>query len=282
MQVGGNGGCQPQILFNNGQMWNGVLPGGGVTISGTGSGVFDAGFFPIGFAAAGGNGPGSATFSINGTQIRSGGGGQAVWDVAGDLLGQTLGTWEVVVTFPSQPVGGFGFPPPLPSTSFGFCIFLGTNSLCNNAQNNSQANPQFPTGGGGGDPWVFTNVPSGMWFDPPYVDGFDYVGTGGTLFSSITLPTGFGNALQVWANGNQLGTFTGGSAVNLGDVGSFQVRGINPLVDAALSNAFPLQIFFTGGGTGSFTQTGIEAVPEPSTWVMLAAGALVVLRRRRV
>jgi len=54
--------------------------------------------------------------------------------------------------------------------------------------------------------------------------------------------------------------------------------GINPSVDAANPNAFPLQIFFSAS-TGSFTQTAF--VPEPSTFALIiVAGAALALRRR--
>lgn len=257
-----------------------TLPGGGAIISGTGSGLFDSSFFPIGFTATDISTP-TATFFINGNQIRSGQ-NAATWDIAADLLGQTLGTWSVVIQSPSLSGAGSG-PPPNVSRFFSYCVFLGSNSqLCNAQGSNTQSNPVFPTtpnNGGGG--FVFNNVPSGRWFDPPFVNGFEYTGTGGTLFDKITLPTGLGPSFSVWTGGSSLGTFAAGAAVDfvLGGVNSFQVRDINPSVDAANSNAFPLQIFFEGGGNGSFTQVPLDGVPEPSTWLLVAAALPLAARR---
>ena len=166
-------------------------------------------------------------------------------------------------------------------------MWIGTNQVCNTPANNSPANAIIPAPPGAGNPWRFTNVTNGQWTDPPFVNAFQYADTSGTKFDKIRLPTGYGNAFTIWTGAgftNHLGTFAGGSLVDfiLGGVDSFQIRDINPTVDAALPNAFPLQVFFEGGGNGSFTQTPLEdAVPEPATWMMLALGLPWLLRARR-
>ena len=128
---------------------------------------------------------------------------------------------------------------------------------------------------------------SGLWFDPPLTSGYDYVGTGGTLFTGITLPNGLGSAFQVFGGpgyGTNYGTFGANTMVNFGGpTEQFRITGIDPAVDAALANAFPLQIFFSSE-TGSFTQTplggGNSSVPEPTTWRLVGLGLVAALSKR--
>lgn len=295
--------CPPAGVVQNGP-FGGLMAlygGNGFTLSGTGSGTFDTGFFPVGFSGNGPLGPLTATFQINGTTVASGGPG--FFEISNQLAGQVLSTWQVTLTGASGaiPVGPFQQPPPNDSVS---CVWFGSNTLCNNsAAGSSQTNPILPNspvpvggsgGSGGGNPppptWGFRNGPSGGTFDPPFVNGFEYVGVGGTRFDRIVLPTGFGSSFTVWTGAGfatSLGTFAAGAAVDfvLGGVDSFQIRDIQPSVDAALPNAFPLTIFFEGGGLGSFDQTGIEnvatGVPEPSTWLLMAVALPLALRRCR-
>lgn len=131
--------------------------------------------------------------------------------------------------------------------------------------------------------WTFTG-PSGHWYDPPLVSGFDYVGTSGTLFSKITLPGGFSsvNVLDGSGFSTLLGSFAAGSTVDFialtgGAIGAFRIAGINPTVDAADQNAYPVQVFFTTSN-GSFSQTALT--PEPATFTLAIAGlALLVYSR---
>jgi hypothetical protein len=158
----------------------------------------------------------------------------------------------------------------------------------------TQQNPVLPSSRDPNGQLRFNNVPTGRWSDPPGTFGFDYVGTGGTQFTSITLPTGFSNAFRVLTGptfSDLLGTFTGGTSVNfqtlLGSaISAFRIVDIFPTVDTdANPAAFPLQIFFNGP-TGSFTQTPLSeqptsGVPEPSSLLMACAGisALFLMRR---
>lgn len=140
------------------------------------------------------------------------------------------------------------------------------------------------TGGSVDGVYVFNNVPSGRWYDPPIANGFVYTMTSGDHFTSIQdFPTGFNNPFTVTAEG-QSWSGSPGSPVDflalLGHgVSSFSISGISPGVDATDSSAFPLLLNFDST-TASFT---MAAVPEPSTFVMLSTlfATITAVRARR-
>ena len=86
--------------------------------------------------------------------------------------------------------------------------------------------------------------------------------------------------------GTLLGSFASGANVDfislLGSAQStFRIAGITPQVDSADPLAFPLQVFFSTP-SGSFTQTPLADIPEPATWMAMAAGlSLLLIKRRR-
>ena len=136
--------------------------------------------------------------------------------------------------------------------------------------------PVLPSGGGIGY-WTFSGQ-SGLWFDPPATSSYEYTGTGGTTFTRINLVTGFGAVNVQYGPGfaSSLGSFAGGSMVDFvaltgGPLSAFRISGINPSVDAADPNAYPLQVFFSSAN-GTFTQ---NAVPEPATYSLFIAGAIL-------
>ncbi len=137
----------------------------------------------------------------------------------------------------------------------------------------TQENPVLPTLAHG-NIMHFTNVASGMWFDPPAVSSFVYTAELGTLFAEIMdFPTGFSDSFTVSVAGTLVGEFGPGESVDFvslfGDgISEFTISGINPLVDAEDPLAFPLQIAFTTP-TGSFTMTAV--VPEPASALLLLA-----------
>lgn len=123
----------------------------------------------------------------------------------------------------------------------------------------------------------FDDTPSGMWVDPPLVDGYTYEMTSDSLFVAVLdFPTGFAAAMEVFVEGASLGLFEPGDQLMFpGEgVGSFSVRGILPPDDLADGADFPLQIAFDDP-TASFTMTPIP-VPEPSSIVLLALAGLVL------
>ena len=135
-------------------------------------------------------------------------------------------------------------------------------------------------------------APTGRrWFDPPFVDGFDYsLGSGD--FLSFILPPGFGTTIDLYvddilrasdltADGLTEYFF---SAYGLSGVKGFSLRDISPLVDAADSTAFPTFLDFTSGATGLMMKAreGAPAsVPGPLPALGLSAAFAFSRKLRR-
>jgi hypothetical protein len=155
----------------------------------------------------------------------------------------------------------------------------------------SQNSPLLPGSVGPAGQFVFTNVPTGLWCDPPSASGFDYqMTTPGSLFTEIAgFPTGFASPFIISSGGALLGTGGPGQPLIFpnGGVSEFEITGINPFVDATNSSAFPLELDFNTP-TASFTMTplnGTAAVPEPSSVILFLGGSVFVfgaLRRRLI
>ena len=173
------------------------------------------------------------------------------------LAGQVLSTWQVTLSTPFGSIPVFG--PGAPSTNgYSYCVWFGSNSLCNPAANSSPTNPIFPASPvpvvnprnpAGPPSWIFRNAGSGGTFDPPFVSGFQYDGVSGTRFDRITLPTGFGSSFTVWTGSGfstSLGTFAAGTAVDfvLGGVDAFQIRNIAAVGRRCLGQRFSATDFF--------------------------------------
>ena len=109
------------------------------------------------------------------------------------------------------------------------------------------------------------------WFDPPYVDGFDYsLGSGD--FLSFKLPPGFGKTIDLYVGGSLIASdltadglteYFFSSDYGLSGVTAFSLRDIFPLVDAADSTAFPTFLDFTPGAT-ALTMKAREGLPPAS------------------
>ena len=149
--------------------------------------------------------------------------------------------------------------------------------------------PEPPAPGSGGTTdgvFVFNNVPSGRWFDPPLADGYTFTMISGDLFTAILdFPVGFSMPFTVTAEGHTWWRGPGQSLDFLALLGhgvsSFTVSGITPFVDSANPNAFPLQLAFDAPNA-SFTMTA-SVVPEPGSLisVSLALGLVGMYRLRR-
>ncbi len=133
------------------------------------------------------------------------------------------------------------------------------------------------------------------WFDPPFVDGFEYslVGDPTAEFLFVDVPPaafGFG-PIDLVIGGVVVATLIGDGggfdflANGFSGVQTFSLVGIDPLLDSAgpgFSTAFPTFLDFTGSPT-ALTMSGIEVatVPEPSALLILAVGLIVLVDVRR-
>jgi hypothetical protein len=129
------------------------------------------------------------------------------------------------------------------------------------------------------------------WFDPPFVDGFDYsLGSGD--FLSFILPPGFGTTIDLYvddilrasdltADGLTEYFF---SAYGLSGVKAFSLRDISPLVDAADPTAFPTFLDFTPGSmalTMKAREGAPASVPGPLPALGLSAAFAFSRKLRR-
>ncbi len=132
--------------------------------------------------------------------------------------------------------------------------------------------------------YVFENIPSGQWYDPPVSD-FHFQTLDNSKFTSILdLPTGFDDLFDVFVGDTLLGSFGPGDTVDFGGgVSAFSIRGINPLVDSEDPAAFPIKLDFDRDLV-SFKMSPIlqgSAVPEPATLNFLVAGMIFLTVNRR-
>jgi len=169
-------------------------------------------------------------------------------------------------------------------SAFDSAVFIKGGSL--GTQGSTQENPILPDLIND-QTWVFTNVPTGQWVDPPMASGFEYTMTSNSLFTSILdFPNGIDsdNLFEVLVAGMSLGQFGPGQTVDFtsysgGGVSGFTIAGINPAVDGGDPTAFPLKLAFNTP-TASFTMQPIQAsgaqpVPEPASMLgIMAFGAL--------
>ncbi|MEN8447245.1 MAG: hypothetical protein ABG776_19785, partial [Cyanobacteria bacterium J06555_13] len=147
--------------------------------------------------------------------------------------------------------------------------------------------------------FIFEDVPTDNWFDPPLASGFEYRMTGDSFFTDILeLPTGLDadGLFSVSVAGNLLGNFREGQGVSFLDligapVSEFTLAGIDPLVDSEQRDAFPLRLAFDTP-TASFSMTPILAddvdptpIPEKSSILsiaLLALGLSSLARKQKV
>lgn len=124
--------------------------------------------------------------------------------------------------------------------------------------------------------FIFRNVPSGLWYDPPTTYGFSFLTTSDSLFTEILdFPVGIDNDnLFTVSVGNQiLGEFSPSKSVDFvalfgQGVSEFTITGIDPLVDATNPTAFPIKLAFNTE-TANFEMLALEhpqsnSIPESS------------------
>lgn len=137
------------------------------------------------------------------------------------------------------------------------------------------------------DHFQFDNPVSGLWFDPPMVDGFVITLGGGALFNGVTAPTGF-IGLKLRVDGSIVdANFEAGETFSFGSgVKSFDILNVRPLLDPAAANfgtALPLNLTFTGSTSTMLWTSLPSAVPESDAYLLLLGGltALGLLTRGR-
>jgi hypothetical protein len=126
-----------------------------------------------------------------------------------------------------------------------------------------------------------------IFIDPLVAKGYTYkIGVGNPNFASVLLPTGIGDGLYtiVLDDGSTFGA-TGGTsfAFAAGGVGKFTVLGIEESagLNAADPTAFLTGLTFASAGSFTGTMQAVVAIPEPSTWLMLFTGLLLLAAHRR-
>ncbi len=146
--------------------------------------------------------------------------------------------------------------------------------------------------------FLFNQVPSGLWYDPPTNYGFEFEMLGDSLFTDIVdFPFGIDsdNLFTVFANGQNLGEFSPGESVNFAalfgsGVSQFIVAGIDSFAPDD-PTAFPIQLAFNTE-TASFRMNPLlgeenesENIPEPSAVIGLLllgiSGGLAKLKRQK-
>jgi secreted trypsin-like serine protease len=141
------------------------------------------------------------------------------------------------------------------------------------------------------DDWkYFSNVPSGLWYDPITTYGLRYEALGDSLFTNILdFPTGIAadNQFTVSVGNNILGNFSPGQRVDFTSLLGSGVSEFTVTIASLLENTsdVPFQLAFNND-RGSFRMqefTSSEAVPEPSSILgsLLGLGFLVNYGRKK-
>jgi len=160
--------------------------------------------------------------------------------------------------------------------TYDFSKLFVDNVMLNQNTGGVQSDPILPVGGG------FQSVPgTGLWFDPIAASGFHYATDGSSLFTTVGLPSGLGDAdgLYVVNDGiNGPVVVAAGTVLDFPTpVSQFTVTGINPTVDGENPLAFPTFLKFNNSLV-SFTMT---PVPEPSTCFLITTGMIIAFAARR-
>lgn len=139
--------------------------------------------------------------------------------------------------------------------------------------------------------FIFDNVRSNLFIDPPTTYGFQYVMTSESWFTQIlNFPIGIDgdNLFGVSVGNTKIGQFGPGDSVNFidllgGGVSEFTITGIDSLIDPDSPTAFPVQLAYSTE-TASLKMRALEepkstSVPEPTSVLgILAIGSGLLLK----
>ncbi len=185
---------------------------------------------------------------------------------------------------PAAPDDGVGNPGGTPATYI--FAFGGVGGIAPGETEEFPVLPFVPEP----DVFVFPEPISGLWYDPPFIDGFiiELVGDPTASFNEFTVGGAFTD-LQVFVGGVQIGTVDSGVAFDISafDTRVFTIVGIDPALDVeapGFGTAFPLLVDFDGSPT-TMVWTGAllppTTVPVPGTVLLLAFSGLLLARRAR-
>lgn len=146
--------------------------------------------------------------------------------------------------------------------------------------------------------FVFTAPEPGLWFDPPFADGFSYELLDGGLFTEVGAPgahLGFG-VVDVVVGGVVVGTLapdglfdlTPYSTSKFSLVGLDDPAGVLDIASPGISTAFPVFLDFTGSTAATtLSMIALEAsvtgpinVPEPAPLVVMLSGLVLLFLRK--
>ncbi|MDY6781185.1 MAG: hypothetical protein SW833_01290 [Cyanobacteriota bacterium] len=153
----------------------------------------------------------------------------------------------------------------------------------------SQSNPILPDFVDNQGWFVFDEVPSGRWFDPPTVSGFQFAAIGDSQFTEvIDFPVGIDSDERFTVSvGNEiLGEFGFGQSVDFlallgGGVSEFTIAGIDSDIDPTSPKAFPVRLAFDDP-TASFKMRAVsKSTPEPSFAIALFGLAFLGIQQRK-
>jgi len=208
-------------------------------------------------------------------------------------IATTTKDWDPLVgtgTVSDDGIGGgvIGTGTSLDGFSFNLDILALVLQSCDigGCQSN-QMMPDFADPGAGF--FEFSNVGTGLWYDPPGASGYEYTMTDDSLFTDIlNFPGGFDGPFQVETEGNDLGIFGPGESVDFEalvghGVSQFSITGISPETDPSDPGAYPIHLAFDVA-TASFSMQAVSSVPLPAAVWLFGSGllGLIGVARRKV
>ncbi|MDP5032634.1 hypothetical protein [Paraglaciecola sp.] len=140
--------------------------------------------------------------------------------------------------------------------------------------------------------FVFTSPESGLWYDPPYAEGFEYSLTGGGLFGEIMTPDstfGFGN-VEIYVGGVLVATLAPDEMFDLTSLNTdtFELFFVGKTLDVAapgFATAFPLYLEWSGDPVelmmSALLVDDVSSVNAPASLSVMFLGCFAIFMVRR-